>query len=443
MLLRSDHPSGMPPGPSAPLAVQAWRFLLDEVRLLERSRDRYGDIFTLRIPVLDPLVIVSDPAEVKRIFTGDPTQLHAGEGNEVLRPVVGDNSVLLLDEKPHLHQRKLMLPPFHGERMRLYGEAMREIAEEEIAGWREGEPFPVHPSMQRITLRVILRVVFGIEDRDQLAEFEQLVTAPLDRGQLLVMMPRLQKDFGRWSPWGRVVEARNRTQRAILDEIARRRADPRTAERDDILSMLLGARDEDGRPMSDQELHDELVTLLVAGHETTATALAWTFERLSRHPLELERLNRELAEGEEGYLDAVIKETLRVRPVLNFAMRKLTRPMEVGPYTVPAGATLASCIHLIHRRPDIYPEPEAFRPERFTNGGAPDTYSWLPFGGGIRRCLGASFATYEMKVVLRTVLERRELATTTAPGERRKRRAITFVPGRGGRIVVRPSAGSE
>jgi cytochrome P450 len=356
--------------------------------------------------------------------------------------VVGDNSVLLLDEKPHLHQRKLMLPPFHGERMRLYGEAMREVAEEEVATWPDDEPFAVHPSMQRITLRVILRVVFGIEDRDRLAEFEQLVTAPLDRGQFLVMMPRLQKDFGRWSPWGRVVEARERTQRAILEEIATRRADPRTAERDDILSMLLGARDEDGRPMSDQELHDELVTLLVAGHETTATALAWTFERLSRHPEALERLNRELAEGDDTYLDAVIKETLRVRPVLNFAMRRLTRPMEVGEYTVPEGATLASCIHLIHRRPDIYPDPEAFRPERFTNGGAPDTYSWLPFGGGIRRCLGASFATYEMKVVLRTVLERRELATTTAPGERRKRRAITFVPSRGGRISVRKSKGA-
>ena len=439
MLLRpSSRPSGLPPGPSAPLQVQAWQFLLDEFRLLERSRERFGDIFTLRIPLLDPLVVVADPGEVKRIFTGDPTQLHAGEGNEVLRPIVGDNSVLLLDEKPHLHQRKLMLPPFHGERMRLYGDAIREITEEEIGSWPEGKVFRAHPSTQRITLRVILRVVFGIEERDRIAEFEDLVTTPLDRGQLLVMMPRMQKDLGRWSPWGRVVDASERTQRAILDEIGKRRADPRTAERDDILSMLLGAHDEDGQPMSDQELHDELVTLLVAGHETTATALAWTLERLVRHPAELERLTAEVEAGEDDYLDAVIKETLRVRPVLNYAMRKLTRPMEVGGYTVPAGATLGSSIHLIHRRPDIYSDPEEFRPERFLGDGAPDTYSWIPFGGGIRRCLGAAFATYEMKVVLRTVLERCELATTQAPGEKRKRRAITFVPGRGARIVQRP-----
>ena len=439
MLLRpSSRPAGLPPGPSAPLQVQAWQFLLDEVKLLERSRERYGDIFTIRIPVLDPLVVVADPAVVKQVFTGDPTQLHAGEGNEVLRPIVGDHSILLLDEKAHLHQRKLMLPPFHGERMRLYGDAIREVTEEEIGSWPVGEPFAVHPSTQRITLRVILRVVFGIEDRDQLAHFERLVTEPLDRGQLLVMMPRLQKDLGRFSPWGRVMDAAERTKSAILEEIAARRADPRTAERTDILSMLIGARDEDGQPMSDEELHDELVTLLVAGHETTATALAWSLERLVRHPGELGRLIAEVDAGEDDYLDAVIKETLRVRPVLNFAMRRVTRPLELAGYTVPAGATIASCIHLIHRRPDIYPEPERFRPERFADGGGPDTYSWLPFGGGIRRCLGAAFATYEMKVVLRTVLQRCELATTQAAGERRKRRAITFVPGRGARIVQRP-----
>lgn len=412
-----------------------------EQTLLERCQRRYGDVFMIRVWPFERLVVVADPAEVKRIFRGDATLLHAGEGNKILEPLVGLESVLLLDESDHMHQRKLMLPSFHGDRMRLYGDLMEEITLEEIDRWPLGEAFELHGPMQAITLRVIMRAVFGIEDTGRLKRLERLLMRMLDLGQATMMVPFLQHDLGTRSPWGRFTAVRAAADEMMFAEIRERRGSPGLEERSDVLSLLMQARDEDGQPMSDRALRDELVTLLVAGYETTATQLAWTFERLLRHPRVLDRLLAEIASGDDGYLDVVIKESQRSRPVLTYAMRKVVEPMQVGGYRVDAGATLGASAWLLHHRPEIYPDPYTFRPERFEER-PPETYTWTPFGGGVRRCLGAAFATYEMKVVLRTVLGRCRLEAPDPKPEALRRRMITFVPAKGARAVLRPSAAS-
>jgi cytochrome P450 len=418
----------LPPGPRLPRSLQGLRFLATERRMLERYRRRYGDVFTINMWPFDRLVIVADPQEVKRIFRGDPEQLHAGEGNAILEPLVGSESVLLLDEDQHLRRRKLLLPAFHGDRMRVYGDAMREVADTEIDTRPLRSELAVHDSMQHITLRVIIRAVFGVEDADRAAELENLLVEVLDAGQLSLMVPFLQRDFGGHGPWYRSNRAQERVDELLYAEIARARANG--SERTDILSMLVAGSD-----LTDGQLRDELMTLLVAGHETTATAMSWAVERIVRHPHVHARLRAELAEGEDAYLDCAIKETMRVRPVLTFAMRTVKSPMEVGGYTIPAGHTLGSSILLIHGRADLYPEPYAFRPERFEEN-PPDTYSWLPFGGGVRRCLGAAFAGFEMKQVLGQIFRRLELRAADPAPERAARRAITFVPAKGARVVV-------
>jgi cytochrome P450 len=391
-------------------------------------------MITVRFPV-GTIVFISDPAVIKEIFTGDPDVLHAGEGNAApLEPIMGKNSVLLLDGAEHMRQRKLMLPSFHGERMQRYGELMREIAEREIRGWPVGRPFPLRPHTQAITLEIIMRTVFGIEDAGRLEHLRDRLGRLLDLGMqraalASIVLPVLRKTIGR-NTWKRFVSLREDVDAVLYDEIARRRVGEDTTERDDVLSVLLQARDEEGKPMTDVELHDELMTLLVAGHETTATAIAWAFELLLRNPAELARLQDEVDTGEsDEYLDAVIKESLRLRPVVPGVVRKLTRPLELGGYELPAGVRAAPNIYLTHRRPDIYPEPELFRPERFIDSPA-DTYSWIPFGGGVRRCLGASFALYEMKIVIPTILRTASLRAVGATPEPIRRRAITFVPQR-------------
>ena len=415
------------PGPRMPRPMQGASFLAAEARYLSRCRRRYGDVFALEVWPFHPLVVVGDPKEVKRVFTGDPAQLHAGEGNEVLEPLVGAHSVLVLDEKEHLRTRKMMLPPFHGERMRVYGDVMRELTEAEVERWPVGEPFPLLPSMQRLTLRIILRTVFGLEEGSRMAELEEAIVRTLPLATRIMLVPPLQRDVGRLSPAGQFVAARGEVDRMLVAEIARRRE--RGGGGDDVLSMLL-ASDPDA---SDETMRDHLVTLLVAGHETTATQLSWTFERLVRHPEVLARAR----EGDPAYLDAVVQEGQRTRPVLTFAMRTLKAPMEVGGHDVPAGATLGTSVLLLHSRPDLFPDPYAFRPERFV-GAKPETYSWIPFGGGVRRCLGASFAQFEMRQVLSAVLARRELRAADQRPERRRRRGITQVPARGARVVAQP-----
>ena len=424
----------LPPGPSWPLPVSTAAWMARPWATLERCRARYGETFSYRIAHEGTWVFISDPDSVKKVFTGDPRLLHAGEANTVLLPILGSHSVLLLDEDRHLSQRKLLLPPFHGERMQRYGELMEQAALRELERWPAGEPIALAPRMQAVTLEVIMRAVFGVDDDPRHVRLgEQLRKLLSDtmnpRGFVFPMLLGPERAAKLLQRQMRPIDA------AIVELIGERRRDPNLEEREDILSLLLGARHEDGEPMSDKELRDELMTLLVAGHETTATALSWAFERLVRTPGALQRLEDEIDAGDDTYLDAVIAETLRLRPVISLVLRRLVEPMEIAGYELPAGVSVAPCIYLMHRRPDIYPEPNAFRPERFLDS-PPQTYSWIPFGGGVRRCIGASFAQFEMKAVLRAVLSRARLRAVNPESERSARRAITHVPARGAEVVV-------
>jgi len=428
---------GLPPGPRMPRAVQTAIWSRQAQWMLGQCRSRFGAMFTLRIAYEGTWVMVSDPDVVKQVFTGDSRVFHAGEGNQIFRPILGENSVLVLDEKPHIGQRRLLLPPFHGERMQGYGRTMAAIAAREIDSWPTGTPYKLRPRMQAITLEIILETVFGVHERDRmdplreaLRDFLDLTTDPRLLAPVVLVGPERIRGL---PPFRRRID---RVDRLIHAEIAERRGAEDLAERDDVLSMLVAARHEDGSPMSDAEIRDELLTLLVAGHETTATALSWAIERLSRHPEKLERLRAEaLAEGEDPYLTATIQETLRLRPVVVLVIRKLTEPVELGGYELPAGASVTPCIHLVHRNPDIYPEPDRFRPERFLET-PPGTYTWIPFGGGVRRCLGAAFAQFEMAVVLKELVKRHQIEPANLKSERPFRRAITETPRHDTEVVL-------
>jgi len=404
--------------------------------MLFSCQDRYGDTFMLKIAYEGTWVILADPEAVKQVFTGDPRLYHAGEGNQILETFLGPNSILVLDEKPHMGQRKLLLPPFHGTRMEGYEATMSEIAAREIESWPTGAPYQLRPRMQAITLDIILRTVFGVgegerlaELRDALRDFLDLTTNPRLLLPVLLVGPNRVR---RLRPLRRRIDL---VDRLIYREIAERRRAGDVEQRDDVLSMLVGARHEDGSPMSDEEMRDELLTLLVAGHETTATSLAWAIERLSRHPEKLERLRGEVEAGTDEYLTATIQETLRLRPVISIVLRRLTEPVEIGGYELPAGVSVAPSVYLVHRNPEIYPEPERFRPERFLDN-PPGTYTWIPFGGGVRRCLGAAFAQFEMAVVLRELVRRREIRPANPKPERVFRRAITETPRHNARVVL-------
>jgi cytochrome P450 family 135 len=426
----------LPPGPPLPTVLSTLIWFTRPLLLLERCQARYGDMFTLRIAHINRLVFLSDPDAVKQVFTGDPRLLHAGEANRILAPVLGRNSLLLLDESPHIEQRKLMLPPFHGSRMKGYGDLMASIAAAEVERWQPGEQLSLLPRMQAVTLEIIVRAVFGVEDearRKELRSRLRRLLADTNSSRTLPFLALLGSDrAGRLGPLRRQLEA---IDTLLYREIRNRQRSPDLDRRTDILSLLVQATHEDGAPMREGELRDELMTLLLAGHETTATALAWAVERLVRHPAKLDRLRAELAAGEERYLDAVISETLRLRPVVPIVGRLLTEPMEIGGRLLPAGASVAPCIYLVHRRPDIYPEPDRFLPERFLDR-PPGTYTWIPFGGGIRRCIGASFAQFEMKEVLRAIFSRTRPQPVRERAESIRRRAITLVPGRGAKISV-------
>jgi cytochrome P450 family 135 len=432
----------LPPGPPYPRWLQTLGWILRPGPFMTRCRERYGDMFTLRVAHEGTWVLLADPDAVKQVFTGDPNVLRAGAANVVLEPVVGRRSVLLLDEPDHMRQRKLMLPPFHGERMQRYGELMRDVARAEIERWPAGEALRLWPSMQAITLEVIMRAVFGVNEIARLEQLREALRSMLDwttERRRLAMLAALGP--ARMRGTRTFQSTLNPVDELVFDEIRRRREDQRLEQRDDILSMLVQARYEDGGAMTEEELRDELMTLLVAGHETTATSLAWALERLMRHPPMIDRLRDELTAGEDEYLDAVIKETLRLRPVLPIVVRMLTEPTEIGGRLLPAGVAVAPCIYLIHRRADVYPEPERFRPERFLESPA-GTYTWIPFGGGVRRCLGASFAIFEMKTVLAEILSRVELTPPEIGSEPVVRRAITLTPGRGARAIVAERAGA-
>jgi cytochrome P450 len=356
--------------------------------------------------------------------------MHGGEANMILRPTLGAHSVMLLDEAAHLHQRRLMLPAFHGDRLARYREIMVEATERAMTGWRVGEPISLRPHAQAITLEVIVRAVFGVADGRPLERVRALLAELLDR----LTRPRRLFLAASLGPHHPLMLALARRELVPVDAelhrlIRDRRAARDLAERDDVLSMLMLARDEHGGGLSDAELRDELMTLLVAGHETTANSLAWVFERLARTPGGLDRVA-----GDDAYAEAAVRETLRLRPVIALVSRRLTRDVEIGGRRLPAGALVAPCILLVHRRPDIYPDPDAFRPERFLER-PPGTYTWIPFGGGVRRCLGATFAQMELQVVLQTIARRVRLEAV-GDAEPARRRAITLVPARGGEMRV-------
>jgi cytochrome P450 len=443
----STRTAQLPPGPRLPAAWQtilAWR---RPTALLERCRARYGRRFTLRVLGQPPFVVLSDPEEIKQVFMAPPDVLHPGEGVRVLESIVGRNSVILLDEDAHLEQRKLMLPAFHGERMQRMSGLMAELAERELARWPRGEAIALHPRLQRVTLEIILRVVFGMEQGAQLEELRETLTELLAFAEsplsLLPFAQRLLSGHGRWARFPVLYERADRQLFALIDQRRSELGGDDDDVRADVLGMLLSARHEDGSPMSEQELRDELMTALVAGHETTASQLAWAFERLAREPAALRRLCQELDEdaGEE-YLTACIQEILRLKPVLAEAEpRVVKQPIEIGGVEYPPGVALVASVYLVHHDPDIYPEPDVFRPERFLERPA-GTYTWIPFGGGRTRCLGASFALQEMKVVLSTVLRNCQIVPVDPAPERSRRRSITLSPAGQARVILRDRSGA-
>jgi len=449
------HPQ-LPPGPSLPAAVQTAYWVKRPLPFLHRAHEQFGDVFTVRLLGIGPLVMVAAPDAIKTIFTGSSDVLLAGEGNSPLAPFVGKNSLLILDREPHLRQRRLLLPPFHGERMQAYGRVMRELADEALDRWPVGTPFSVQPSMQSITLEVILRTVFGLEEgarkRRLATTLTTLLNAMLTPGMMFFGLVHF--DAFRLAPFLPVSKMKADMDAQIYEEIAHARRDPKLAERTDVLAMMLNARDEDGRAMSDVELRDELVTLLVAGHETTATALSWTIERIATHPEVLAKIEDELAKvvgdgplepehlAKLEYLDAVVKESLRTRAILPIVVRRLDAPFTIDGLEIPKGVRLAPCIWLAHHRPESFPDPQRFLPERFL-GKKVDPYAWFPFGGGVRRCIGMAFALYEMKTVLATMLLRVRYRLKEARALEIVRRSLTLAPERGTEIVVVEKRGAR
>jgi len=429
-----------PPGPNTPRLIQTAHFLFGPRRFITRMQRRYGPIVKLGTAFDPNFVMVFDPALVKEVFRAPPDRLRAGEANELLGPALGMRSVLLLDGEEHLRQRRLMLPAFHGQRMRAYEDVMRDAADRAIDSWPLDSEFAILPSMQQLTLDVILRAVFGVEAgprQDELKlRLRDMIEPVSNRFGLLMMvlMPR----FGNNAALRKFEDRRRRVDELIYDEIERRRNAPDLEEREDVFSMLLLARDEDGRPMTDEELRDQLVTLLVAGHETTATGLAWAFDLILRTPRVRAELRRAVEAGDDQYVDAVAKEALRIRPVIPGVGRVVRGgPFELGGYLLPEGTEINPSISVIHALPGSFVGPRDFRPERFLEEDPPDTYTWIPFGGGTRRCLGASFAQFEMRVVIQRVIERARLEPVGPRPERVERRGITMVPKTGTRAVLR------
>jgi len=432
----------LPPGPRMPSVLQTLGTWTRPIPFLERHRARYGKRYTVRLLGQPPFVVLSDPDEIKEVLTAAPDVLHPGEGARILEPLVGANSLILLDESPHLEQRKLLLPAFHGEAIENLAGLMLELTERELADWPRAEPLELHPRLQRLTLEIVLRAVFGLERGARLDELRELLTQILrfSESPLSLLPPppawleRLMQNRGPLARLQALVEQADALIFELIDE--RRRENIEGA---DVLGLLLAAKHEDGSPMSPAELRDELMTALVAGHETTASQLAWAFALLSRAPDVQRRLADELDAGaDDTYLTATINEVMRRRPVLpNAEPRLVKQRVKIGDFVYPPGVVLVVNAYLVHHDPRIYPDPCAFRPERFLER-APGTYTWLPFGGGRRRCIGASFAMLEMKVVLRAVLERCEVVAVDAMPEVARRRSITISPSRGARVMLRP-----
>ncbi|HEX6666230.1 MAG TPA: cytochrome P450 [Solirubrobacterales bacterium] len=428
----------LPPEPNSGSLVQTLRWAFRPLAFMRECRERYGDSFSVRFLGFErPMVLISDPAAIKALYTERSHGLPPGR-NIILEPVLGSQSLLILEGADHLARRRLMLPPFHGERMRSYEAVVDEIVGTEIDSWQLEQEFPIHTRMQAVTLEVILRVVFGVSTGSRLDRLRGMLATVLQEtasptAQLAGLATRR---FGGRGPWARFEGQLREVDDLLYAEIAEHRSKPDLEERDDILSMLMVARFEDGGAMDDTELRDQLMTLLLAGHETTATALAWTFDLVLRHPEVLARLRDELDAGEDEYLRATISESLRLRPVIPLAGRRLSKDLVADGLTLPAGTDVTPAIWLTHTRDDVYPDPFAFRPERFLGDEGPDSYGWIPFGGGIRRCIGAAFAELEMRIVLREVLTRCDLRKANPAPERTGRRNITLSPRDGTPVIV-------
>jgi cytochrome P450 family 135 len=427
----------LPPEPKSSPLAQTLRWSFRPLPFMQECRERYGDNFSVKFVGFErPMVLISDPAAIKALYTERAHGLPPGR-DIVLKPILGARSLLLLEGGEHLAHRRLMLPPFHGERMRSYEPIVSEIVDAEIDSWPLGEEFAIHPRMQAITLEVILRVVFGVAEGPRLERLRGLLTGVLEEtaSPFTQLIGLATRRFGGRGPWAKFESRLKAVDELLYAEIAEHRLKDDLEQRDDILSALILARFEDGEGMTDTDLRDQLMTLLLAGHETTATALAWTFDLLLRHPHELGRLRDSLEAGEDDYLRATITESLRLRPVVPLAGRRLAKDLVVDGLTLPAGTDVTPAIWLAHTRADSYPEPFAFRPERFLEDG-PDTYAWVPFGGGVRRCLGAAFAEFEMRIALREVLTRCELRKADPRPEKIGRRNITLSPKAGTPVIV-------
>jgi cytochrome P450 len=445
-----------PPGPRTPAIFALLQWMARPTETFEKGFREYGDIYSVKNPLLGREVVVCHPELIKQIFTGDPEVFHAGEANKALGPFVGSRSVLLLDGKEHHRERKLLLPPFHGERLAVYGGVMRDITERAIQEWPIGEPFSLLPRMQRITFDVILETVFGVHEGEDLEALRGRLLALLDKAQsplgMLWLLPAFQRDLGPLTGWASLKRTLNAADETIYAIIARARSATAGAggsgapRRNDVLSMLLAAVDEQGQPMSDEELRDELITLLLAGYETTATALSWAVEEIVRRPEVHRRILDEVgsAPADRGhqdplpYLDATIKEVLRLRPITPLLGRRLTAPITLRGYDIPAGTYVIPCVYLVQRHPDFWEAPGELRPERFLDQ-KPDPYAWIPFGGGARRCIGILFALYEMRVVLATLLSRVRLSLPDRPAKV-VLRSFMFAPSGGPRVIIEERA---
>ena len=419
----------LPDGPTSPRLVQALSFVISRNRTMHRLRERYGSAFTVDSLNLGRMVMLADAAEVRQLFQTPPEDADTPDAN--LGSVLGPGSFFAITGEEHRKQRKLLTPPFHGRRLRAYESLIERETRRETASWPQGRPFAVMPSTMRITLNVILQAVFGAEG-DELDELRALLPSLVKVGSVLAVLPVLRRDLGGYGPGARFRRLRRQYDAVVGRLIDRAAADPDLAERDDVLAMLLQSRYDDGSAMSRGEIADQLLTLLAAGHETTATTLAWTVERLRRHPQVLDRL---VTEGDD-LRAATLIEVQRVRPVIEMTSRQVrAEHLRIGRWTIPRGTVVTACISLLHDDESLFPDPQVFDPDRFV-GARADTSGWIPFGGGVRRCIGAAFATLEMNVVLRTVLSDFTLEPTNDPPERSHNRGIAVAPAKGGLAVV-------
>ncbi|MDX2216669.1 MAG: cytochrome P450 [Oculatellaceae cyanobacterium bins.114] len=437
----------LPDGPQTPYWLRVIRLIAQPLQYLEEYQRRYGDLFLIR-GTTSSVVYLNHPTAIQTVFAAEPDQFRSGTGGQVLKFLLGDSSVIMVDGDRHQQQRRLLLPPFHGDRLKTYSQLICDVTQQVTGDWKVGQPFRVRPVMQEITLRIILQAVFGLSEGDRYDQLQRLLGALLDSlgsslSASLIFLPALRQDWGNWSPWGRFVRLKQQVDRLIYEEI-RDRQRQHDSSKADILSLLMAARDEAGQPMSEQELRDELITLLLAGHETTASALSWALYWVHKQPdveeklrleldeleasVELDKIARATAWGRSPYLTAVCQETLRIYPVtLTTGIRVLKSPLEVMGYQLEAGMALFPCTYLVHQREDLYPQPKQFMPERFLQRQfAPHEY--MPFGGGHRYCIGAAFAMLEMKLVLATILQQWQLSLTSSRPIKPVRRGLTIAP---------------